>query len=500
MLIALTVACADPTAPTRPHAFPETGPRHSTATASSSAFAFLPPISPAATAPSTLDSDARPTVDVCVAGTDGGCGTVVASFTFGSGERDVRLDAASQQYIANWKTKQCVQGPCTLSTDPAYRIRVRTAARGEIGSIDVRLIDGSAKATGGAGVATFQNGSTVPIKFWIAKTTSTWAMRAASPASGGQRVSAVYVGEDNAVFALYSIPYETSPFTVWRFDLTTDAWRAIPADGLPDGLQTRQLVHDPTRHELLTFEEGLGPVWALPETGGTWHRLSPWPWASAYNGPVAFWHPGVQRLAFFGGYGFFTWHNDLWSYDRSNATWIQLAQSSLRPMPRFGDAAGIDETGGALFLGGGQGYPTGSQFDGALTPNDLWRLDFATNAWTQVLPNDPTREATFIGAALDVVPEANAVYRFGGLAPLPPNRNGSVWEVHPDLSSARNVLERLDLATPLSGWRPVTARGAAPSARWSGGLFYDPPRHRLLVVGGSTTAGAVLDVYSIGLP
>src|SRR5216110_1920731 len=92
-------------------------------------FYFLPPIVASPNATGSFDATQAPSVTVCpLAGSD--CGPVVAQFsmTTGTGSAVVRLDAASQLYVVNWQTDQCVTGPCTLPSGNVYRIRVLVAS------------------------------------------------------------------------------------------------------------------------------------------------------------------------------------------------------------------------------------------------------------------------------------------------------------------------------------------------------------------------------------
>jgi hypothetical protein len=92
------------------------------------------------------------------------CAAVVAQFsmTTGTGSEVVRVDP-STQYQVNWHTDRCVQGPCRLSSDKTYRIRVAVGLA-ELGFTDVAL----------------SHRRTLPIKFRIEK-----GAVAVLPASGG---------------------------------------------------------------------------------------------------------------------------------------------------------------------------------------------------------------------------------------------------------------------------------------------------------------------------
>ncbi|HKP74093.1 MAG TPA: Ig-like domain-containing protein [Longimicrobiaceae bacterium] len=118
--ILVAAACTDhaisPTAPTAG------GPRETISDAAHAGavpgFYFLPPMVPQPSYSGTFDAALQPTVMICeLAGPV--CATTVATFTFGTGSGNVKLDAAGQQYSVNWKTSD-------YNLDPAknYRISV----------------------------------------------------------------------------------------------------------------------------------------------------------------------------------------------------------------------------------------------------------------------------------------------------------------------------------------------------------------------------------------
>lgn len=290
---------------------------------------------------------------------------------------------------------------------------------------------------------------------------------------------------DNAIYAILG-GGDFQPFALWRFDLTNDSWTLVPTTDFPIG-QYRQIVHDPVSHEILTYWDGLGQVYGVNENGGSWHAVGSAPNQSDFYEGAAFWNAVAGRLNVFGGYGGSVWKNTLWGFDPTNPRWALESQSAEKPWPRFGVTQAVDESAGAFFINGGQGSPTGNQFDGTYVLNDLWRLDLHTNTWTQIIPHDYAARPTYV-AGMDVAPEQDAIYRFGGMAGV-------------DANSLLNTLDRVDLSASTPAWSVVTADGTAPSARWGAGVYYDAPRHRLVVVGGNITGQPVrLDAYALSLP
>src|SRR6266566_1770655 len=131
-------------------------------------FYFLPPIVASPNATGSFDAMQAPSVTVCQLASSG-C-PVIAQFsmTTGTGSAVVRVDAASQSYIVNWQTDQCVTGPCTLSSGNVYRIRVLVAST-ELGHADVQVVASQqeAKNVNTGEFFPLVDGRTLPVKFRV---------------------------------------------------------------------------------------------------------------------------------------------------------------------------------------------------------------------------------------------------------------------------------------------------------------------------------------------
>jgi hypothetical protein len=181
--VLFAAACtADSISPTAP-----TAPRKTISDAAHSGvvpgFYFLPPMVPQPTYSGTFDAALQPRVEVCeLVGTT--CGTTIATFTFGTGSSNVRVDAAGQFYIVNWKTSD-------FNLDPAknYRISVFQGAF-RLGYADVDVV-GTAKDLKNVDTNQFiplLDDRTLPIKFRVE--TGIPAQVTVTPAS-----DSVYVGQ-----------------------------------------------------------------------------------------------------------------------------------------------------------------------------------------------------------------------------------------------------------------------------------------------------------------
>ncbi|HEU0055265.1 MAG TPA: hypothetical protein VFQ39_18890, partial [Longimicrobium sp.] len=122
LLLAAAAACSggDATNPLGPAA-----PGSPAATISDAAhagavpgFYFLPPAVPAPSYSGTFDATLTPRVEICeLSGST--CGTVIATFNYGTGSTNVRVSTSDQHYIVNWHA-----GDYNLDVNKTYRISV----------------------------------------------------------------------------------------------------------------------------------------------------------------------------------------------------------------------------------------------------------------------------------------------------------------------------------------------------------------------------------------
>jgi N-acetylneuraminic acid mutarotase len=184
--------------------------------------------------------------------------------------------------------------------------------------------------------------------------TNTW--RRLGPLTGGpqgrSRPSMWLDGKKLFVFGGVTSALETLN-DMWRFDLETETWTQLIANGAAGS--------PPTRHEALN---GQYPV----------------------NGKLTI-YSGEHIDPF--DPAFFSIPGDTWEYDIETNTWTDrtpAAPNNVDPARNYGSAAVI---GNAMYMHGGD-IPGGSQGCGAPFPQnpseELWRLDLTTYTWSKLAP------------------------------------------------------------------------------------------------------------------
>ena len=265
-----------------------------------------------------------------------------------------------------------------------------------------------------------------------------------------------------AIFAASMNDYAAG--ALWRLDLATAQWSQVQAFNWPIG-KYRKLIYDAPNHRLLTYWDGLGQVFAIPETGGSWTPIGSAGNSDQYYEAYAFLDPETDRLAVFGGYGFGTFKNSFWEWDTPSNAWVSVAQGAVSPDPRFGsEEVALDPAGHRAFLGQRHLGVTPGAYD------DLWSLDLDTYTWTNLIP-PYTGTGASGGSALVYVPSSHTLYRFGG--------SRSLYDFSPDSQFYYAKPDSIPVA-----WTPIPGAFPTPGPRVNSGFYYDAPRNRLVLVGG----------------
>lgn len=280
---------------------------------------------------------------------------------------------------------------------------------------------------------------------------------------------------------------------LWELPLgvASPAWAPLSPAGTPpaarayhsavyDSLQDRMIVYGgaqslveegpPTgmTDELWTLSLGDTPAWEEVTQVG--------PAPGTLCAHAAFCDRSRDRMVVFGGYdGSMT--NEAWALSLdSGLGWSQIIPAGLLPPARAASAAAYDPGGDRLIVFGGVS-------DSLTAMNDLWQLAFTSPTWTELVPaGGPPSERMFASAVCD--PGNNRLILYGE----PDEREVGVvadpfWELSLGVTPQW---------TQLMPW-------AGPEARVGHMAIYDPPRNRMLVVGGHAYPAAFGDVWSLSL-
>ncbi len=303
--------------------------------------------------------------------------------------------------------------------------------------------------------------------------------------------SAIYDSEHNEAVLFGGVDSVSCFNDVWKLSLSVLSWTQVSATGdIPLARQGHSAIYDPVNKRMIVFG-GTNPnyvfndLYSLDLNTNIWSQLSPagtlpsprWNHSAVYN-------PADSSMVIFGGRQLYqgldvnggsdttllndprisstlskgqmplVWFNDLWKLDLRTLTWTQITPLSQLPPAR--------EFHTATYIPAGNYMVVYAGYADEMDYGDLWKYDFATNSWSQILPSGEqpwSREAhsAFYSSS------NNSIVIFGG------NNHslryfGDMWEF--DLSS-------------LSWKKVLPYLGRSNQAG-----IYDPQRQGLIIFGG----------------
>jgi hypothetical protein len=205
------------------------------------------------------------------------------------------------------------------------------------------------------------------------------------------------------------------------------------------------------------------PAWTLVATAGT--PPAPRETRGALYDPVR------DRVLLFGGFGVAGHFNDTWALDLSGTpTWHPLTPSGTLPAPRRAMSLVYDPVGDRLLVFGG--------YDQVQFMNDLWALSLSgAPAWQPLTPSGSPPPPRY-GHTATYDPVRHEMVVFGGY-------NGAFLSDMYVLSLA---------GAP--AWSSA-ASSPRPSLRDFHTMAWDPPRSRMVLIGGNNSGGAQRDVWTL---
>jgi Galactose oxidase, central domain len=205
----------------------------------------------------------------------------------------------------------------------------------------------------------------------------------------------------------------------WSYDPLRNAWHEYTVSGpggfksiSPPSPRTEQaMVFDLLAGEAILFGGGgaegvLGDTWAYEPIGHTWTELHPaGPLPAARQGQAMAFDLPTNQILLVGGVGKEGVVGDIWNYDPSGNTWMDLSGGSVqRPFRAAGAAACSSATGRTVLFGGENQFSTIS--------GDTWVGDGGKN-WSAV-PGSESGPAARRNAAMAYCELSDTYVLFGG--------------------------------------------------------------------------------------
>ena len=215
--------------------------------------------------------------------------------------------------------------------------------------------------------------------------------------------SAVWSDNKDSIYLFGGRTYSTVTNDLWKYSISKNSWTQLIANGVNGS--------PPARFESLQWSDNIG------------------------NGYV---FSGDQRL--------YSNINDLWKYDISLNTWIQIMPQSGQNVvcARSGAVSWIDNIGNAYVFSGLDGMCNNLWW---VLLNDLWRYNIISNTWTKVIETYDPRSPINRTQSVAWTDANNNAYIFGGDVQNGGSSN-DLW-----------------VYNTLSGWNRLNPIGLSPHAR-----------------------------------
>jgi N-acetylneuraminic acid mutarotase len=255
-------------------------------------------------------------------------------------------------------------------------------------------------------------------------------------------------------------------------------WTPLTATG-PAARWDHTLAADAATGSLLLFggRDGagvpFGDTWVYAVAENAWTAVEGPAPAPRFGQAVAV-DPARRTLYLFGGQAGETFFNDAWRFDLDTRTWAEIPTGDIRPAPRYGTSAVVDDAGNVLVS---HGFTFEGRFD------DTWSLDPQTGVWSDISPPADTRplKRCLHEAVWD--PQGQRMLLFGGCASgFGPCPLGDLWAFDPATRT----------------WTDLTPP-ASPAARSNPALVRDESGGAIWLVDGLTAAGYAADLWALDL-
>ncbi|MBI5711378.1 MAG: T9SS type A sorting domain-containing protein [Candidatus Eisenbacteria bacterium] len=269
------------------------------------------------------------------------------------------------------------------------------------------------------------------------------------------------------------------------------AWQQLaPAGGLPAARVYQSAVYDSLRNRLIVHGGAQVPGANGPPTGllsdvweltlgvtPTWTELLPTGVSpDSIAGQMTIVDPARDRMVVYGGYNG-VMLGDVWQMTLgASPAWTLLAPSGGPPPARAVGVTVYDRANDRMVISTGISDPaTGGNL------NDVWALDLAAPAWTELVPLGTPPATRGDASGIFDAPRQRMVL-YGG--------QDTMGTAPPDLVMALALGDTVR-------WSELGTRRPEPRNQHAG--IYDPPRNRLVIYGGMTGASVLGDTWALAL-
>ncbi len=182
------------------------------------------------------------------------------------------------------------------------------------------------------------------------------------------------------------------------------------------------VAYDTKTNQIASFSLRSGKVSRFDENTSRWSMSERYDSAAFYYNHAGVYNHADSSYYFFGGYGFYAYHNDLFRL-RAGGNQVERINYQNPIPPRFGAAMGIAD--GKLYILGGRGNKAGKQAVESYFYFELWSIDLKTKKAELVWRRNSYPKGWVLATTMLYQPEKKAFYALNMN-----DRGGTMYQVN----------------------------------------------------------------------
>jgi len=219
----------------------------------------------------------------------------------------------------------------------------------------------------------------------------------------------VYVPSSNSMLIFGGQGSSAFLNDLWSYSISSNSWTQLNSSTSPSVRAGHTAIYLSSSNSMLVFGGYTGggwlnELWSYNISSNSWTQLNSSTSPSVRSENTAIYLSSSNSMLVFGGYTGASWVNDLWSYNISSNTWVQLNPPNPLPSARAGHTAVYVSSSNSMLVFGG--------YNGASWLNDLWSYNISSNTWSQLNPPNPLPPGRFGHVA--IYDSSNSMFIFGG--------------------------------------------------------------------------------------
>ncbi|MFW9992305.1 MAG: Kelch repeat-containing protein [Candidatus Odinarchaeota archaeon] len=226
----------------------------------------------------------------------------------------------------------------------------------------------------------------------------------------------VYDSFNQRVILFGGMTYSNSDYSTladtWSYDYSVNEWTELNTSVQPSSRSSFGIVYDSLNRKIVLFggytdDRIMNDTWIFDCTADQWEEAFPAVSPPARTDPALYYDSSNEKTVLFGGvnYSEEEYFGDLWIYDYSSNTWEER-NPETKPATRYGHKMIYNNQSKEGILFGGRMVP------GVDANNDLWVYNYSNNSWIELYQESKPEKRYWHDMVYDS--DNNEIVVFGG--------------------------------------------------------------------------------------